>query len=68
LSKRRRQHVHLSADPDTATRVGARHGQPVILVVRAAEMAAAGHAFFLSSNGVWLTDAVPTAFIDFGEA
>ena len=67
LRRRSRQHVHLSADAETAARVGARHGRPVVLRVRAAEMAAAGHVFHLSSNGVWLTDAVPSAFIDFGE-
>lgn len=66
LAKRSRQHVHLSADADTATAVGARHGQPAVLIVRAGEMAAAGHAFFRSENGVWLTDAVPAGFIDFG--
>lgn len=65
LIKRDRRHVHLSADAGTATTVGARHGKPTVLVVRASEMAAAGHAFFLSENGVWLTDAVPVAFIDF---
>ena len=32
----------------------------------AGEMAAAGHAFFRSENGVWLTDTVPVGFIDFG--
>jgi putative RNA 2'-phosphotransferase len=63
LRKRNRQHVHLSADPETATAVGARHGKPVVLIVQAAEMAAAGHAFFRSENGVWLTDAVPATFI-----
>jgi putative RNA 2'-phosphotransferase len=67
LLKRSRQHVHLSADAKTATTVGARHGKPVVLPVRAGEMAAAGHAFFLSRNGVWLTDAVPVAFIDFSD-
>jgi putative RNA 2'-phosphotransferase len=66
LAKRSRQHVHLSADADTATVVGARHGKPVVLIVRAGEMAAVGHAFFHSENGVWLTDAVPVGFIDFG--
>lgn len=66
LVKRSRQHVHLSADADTATVVGARHGKPAVLIVRAGEMAAAGHAFFRSENGVWLTDAVPVGFIDFG--
>ena len=65
LVKRSRQHVHLSADADTATAVGARHGKPAALIVRAGEMAAAGHAFFRSENGVWLTDAVPVEFIDF---
>ncbi len=54
-----RHHVHLSADPDTARRVGARHGRPVVLAVDAAGLHAAGHAFLRSENGVWLTDAVP---------
>ena len=66
LVKRSRQHVHLSADADTATAVGARHGKPSVLIVRAGEMSAAGHAFFRSENGVWLTDTVPVGFIDFG--
>jgi putative RNA 2'-phosphotransferase len=26
-------------------------------------MAAAGHPFWVSSNGVWLTDAVPPEFV-----
>lgn len=66
LRKRSRQHVHLSTDADTATSVGARHGKPSVLIVRAGEMAAEGHAFFRSDNGVWLTDTVPVRFIDFG--
>jgi putative RNA 2'-phosphotransferase len=60
-----RQHVHLSGDPQTATKVGSRHGKPVVLTVRASDMAAAGHTFYRSENGVWLTDDVPMAFIDF---
>jgi putative RNA 2'-phosphotransferase len=60
-----RQHVHLSLDETTATAVGRRHGRPVVLVVRAREMATAGHAFYRSTNGVWLTDRVPVEFIDF---
>lgn len=65
LEKRARHHVHLSADRETATRVGARHGRPVVLTVRADAMVTAGHAFFRSDNGVWLTDHVPTTFLDF---
>lgn len=58
-----RQDVHLSADTGTATRVGARHGRPVVLTVNAAAMAANGHEFRISENGVWLTDAVPPQYL-----
>ena len=54
-----RHHVHLSPDAETARRVGARHGRPVVLAVDAAAMASDGHVFFVSANGVWLTEAVP---------
>jgi putative RNA 2'-phosphotransferase len=60
-----RHHVHLSADETTAKKVGQRHGSPVVLTIKAKEMHDAGHAFLLSENGVWLTDAVPTRFIKF---
>jgi putative RNA 2'-phosphotransferase len=40
LERRRRQYVHLSADRGTARRVGSRRGQPVILSIDAAAMAA----------------------------
>jgi putative RNA 2'-phosphotransferase len=63
LRKMGRHHVHLSADAETATRVGARHGKPVVLEVAAARMAAAGHDFFVTANGVWLIDAVPPDFL-----
>jgi putative RNA 2'-phosphotransferase len=65
LKRGRRQHVHLSLDEATAVKVGRRHGRPVVLRIAAARMAAAGHAFFLSTNGVWLTDCVPREFIAF---
>lgn len=60
-----RQHVHLSKDIATATKVGQRHGKPVVLIVRANDMISAGHTFYLSANEVWLTSHVPTEFIDF---
>jgi putative RNA 2'-phosphotransferase len=58
-----RHDVHLSPDEETATRVGARRGRPVVLTVDAAGMAAAGHEFRVSANGVWLVDAVPPRFL-----
>ncbi|MGY1815532.1 RNA 2'-phosphotransferase [Blastococcus sp. SYSU D00820] len=58
-----RHAVHLSPDADTARRVGARRGRPVVLVVDAAAMAADGHAFTRSANGVWLVAAVPPRYL-----
>jgi putative RNA 2'-phosphotransferase len=58
-----RHRVHLSPDVPTATRVGARRGSPRVLDVDAAAMAAAGHVFLRSDNGVWLVDAVPPAYL-----
>jgi putative RNA 2'-phosphotransferase len=48
---------------DTAIAVGRRHGPPVVLAVDAAAMAAEGHQFRRSANGVWLADHVPPAFL-----
>ena len=63
LERRGRHHVHLSPDVETATRVGARHGRPVVFEVDAAAMAAVGHEFFVTANGVWLTEAVPPRYL-----
>ena len=65
LGRQQRHHVHLSPDTDTARTVGERRGPPVVLVVGAARMAQAGHVFYCSENGVWLTDSVPPEFIQF---
>ncbi len=54
-----RHHVHLSSDIETARNVGIRRGKPVILEVNAGKLVEDGAAFFLSGNGVWLTDHVP---------
>jgi putative RNA 2'-phosphotransferase len=61
----RRNHVHLSKDEATAFQVGQRHGSPMVLKIRALAMEASGHPFWLSANGVWLTEQVPVEFIDF---
>lgn len=60
-----RQHVHLSIEEATAIKVGARHGKPTVLIVRAAAMVAAGRLFWLSANGVWLTETVPVEYLEF---
>jgi putative RNA 2'-phosphotransferase len=64
LERRSRHHVHLTADPATGEAVGRRYGKPVLLRIAAGAMAAQGHVFFCSANGVWLVDAVPAPFIE----
>jgi len=58
-----RHHVHLSADIETATRVGARHGFPAVLAIDAARMRADGLVFYRSDNGVWLTAGVKPKYL-----
>ncbi|MFB0616423.1 RNA 2'-phosphotransferase [Streptomyces sp. AGS-58] len=60
-----RHDVHLCADRETATRVGARRGRPVVLTVDSGAMHRDGHVFHLSANGVWLTAAVPPRYLRF---
>lgn len=63
LEKRNRHHVHLSAERETALKVGQRHGKPILLLVAADTMEKEGFTFYQSENGVWLTDQVPTRFL-----
>jgi len=66
LKKMNRLHVHLSHEKDTATSVGKRHSKrekPIILEINSAAMYADGFDFYLSENGVWLTDNVPLKYI-----
>lgn len=63
LTKQSRQHVHLSSDIETATKVGSRHGIPVVLKILALEMHQKGYSFYLSENQVWLTEFVPKEYI-----
>lgn len=59
-----RQHVHLSSDPETARKVGSRHGKPLILKVKAGAMHGAGGVFYRSDNGVWLTEQVAPGWLE----
>jgi putative RNA 2'-phosphotransferase len=65
LTRMQRHHVHLSSDQATARAVGMRRGKPVVLRIEAARMHREGCQFFLSDNGVWLTDSVPPEYIAF---
>lgn len=63
LKPMKRHHVHLSGDIETATRVGQRRGQPIILKINAAALAEAGEPFLVTSNGVWLVNRVLPQFL-----
>jgi putative RNA 2'-phosphotransferase len=65
LQKMARHHVHLSAETKMTLQVGARHGKPALLIIRAGEMNRAGFVFHCSANGVWLVDRVPPQYIQF---
>jgi len=64
LMKMNRLHVHLSKDERTALTVADRRsGSSVIIQVDALRMHADGYDFFLSNNGVWLTECVPPEYL-----
>lgn len=63
ITKQSRQYVHLSKDVETATKVGKRHGKSVVLVLDTLNMYRDGVKFYLSDNGVWLTDYVSSKYI-----
>ena len=63
LIPKSRLYVHLSSDQQTAKKVGARHGKPVIYQVDTEAMNRDGYEFFLSVNGVWLTKVVPVQYL-----
>ena len=58
-----RQHVHLSANLETAITVGKRHGTPVVYEIDAEAMCKSGYVFYCSENGVWLVQAVPAKYL-----
>lgn len=63
LKPMQRHHVHLTEDIAIARSVGSRYGVPVILTVSSGDMYKRGYPFYLSQNGVWLTNHVDPEFI-----
>lgn len=64
LVRGKRTHVHLCSDTRSAESAGKRRGTAVVLKVLARAMHEAGHPFFLSDDGVWLTEHVPPRFLE----
>jgi putative RNA 2'-phosphotransferase len=67
INKGNRQYVHLSMDIETATRVGQRHGKPIILGVLSGRMHSDGCKFYHSTRKIWLTDRVLPEYLRFPE-
>ncbi|MEO0562826.1 MAG: RNA 2'-phosphotransferase [Chloroflexota bacterium] len=65
LTAQARQYVHMATTTERAVSVGARHGKPVLLIVRAADAHADGVAFYRADDEHYLAAAVPPAYIDF---
>lgn len=63
LKPKSRMYVHLSDNYNTALEVGARHGEPCVIYIDAFKMYNDGYKFYLSENGVWLTNVVPKKYI-----
>ena len=59
-----RLYVHLSRDIDTALNVGKRHGKPVVLKIYSRDMYRNGCKFYLSQNGVWMTEKVDAKYLE----
>ncbi|MBB6020420.1 putative RNA 2'-phosphotransferase [Paenibacillus sp. JGP012] len=65
LQPRQRQYVHLSADIETAHKVGQRRdGQPAILRVKAGLAAREGILFYHGNENIWLADVIPAHYIE----
>ena len=62
LIPKSRLYVHLSADEETARKVGSRHGKPVIYIVKSWEMYRNQEKFYSSVNGVWLMKRVSVQY------
>ena len=60
-----RQYVHLSPDEQTAAEVGQRHGEAVVCTIQARLMHESGFRFYRTVSGLWLTEHVPSEYIEF---
>lgn len=63
LIKKKRTYVHLSKDLETARNVGSRRGEPVIFEIDTEAMVKDDYEFYVSENGVWLTERVPAQYL-----
>lgn len=64
ICKLKREYVHLSADKETAWNVAdRRRSDSMLFVIDTRQMYADGIKFYMSDNGVWLTDHVSPKYL-----
>ncbi|HCG7676451.1 TPA: RNA 2'-phosphotransferase [Vibrio parahaemolyticus] len=64
LLKGSRHHVHLTESLAVSKAVGRRYGELVVLKVDAKRMHLDGYSFYKTVNNVWLTDSVPSQYLE----
>ena len=67
LKPQSRLYVHLSSTIETAIEVGKRHGTPAVFMIDSRKMCDDGIKFYLSRNGVWLTNEVKPPYLSLYE-
>ena len=65
ISRMKRHHVHMSADPQVAWKSACRwsSGMPTVMVIKAHKMYEDGKSLGKTSNDVWCVDKVPTKYV-----
>lgn len=58
-----RQYVHISSDIKTASKVGARHGKAIVLVIDSRQAYEDGVTFYKSENNVYLSESIDVKYI-----
>lgn len=63
IKRMQRQYVHLSETMEKATRVGKRHGKPVVMAIDTEAMYRDGYTFHFIVQDVWLTSYIEPRYI-----
>ena len=63
ILKGKRLYVQLSTSIEMPMKIGQRHGEPVVITIDAKRMSKDGINFFLSRNGIWLTEFVDASIL-----
>lgn len=63
LRRMSRLYVHMTQNFEVALQTGMRHGTPVVYSINTCQMQKDGYKFYISANGVYLTEEVPAQYL-----